>query len=50
MWVGILGTPVERGVLIESVGFRGVVSGGSEVNNASGEMVGERYPPGINRG
>ena len=36
---------VGMGELIESVGFRGVVSGGSRTNNDSGEMVGERYPP-----
>ena len=35
------------GELIESVGFRGEVSGGSEVNNTSGETVGERYPASI---
>ena len=33
--------------MIESVGFRGVVSGGSGINNDSGEKVGERYPPSL---
>ena len=30
---------------IESLGFRGVVFGGSGINDGNGEMVGESYPP-----
>ena len=33
--------------MIESFGFRGVVSGGSGINDDSGEMVGESYPPSL---
>ena len=35
--------------MIESFGFRGVVSGGSGINDDSGEKVGERYPASLIR-
>ena len=31
--------------IVESLGFRGVVFGGSGINNGNGEMVGESYLP-----
>ena len=31
--------------MVERLGFRGVVFGGSGINDGNGEMVGESYPP-----
>ena len=31
--------------MVESLGFRGVIFGGSGINDGNGEMVGESYPP-----
>ena len=33
--------------MIESFRFRGVVSGGSGINDDNGDMVGESYPPSL---